>query len=235
MDSVRALGVGGAIVALFGLGFGSAFATEEITERAVPNLPQIRQTPAMPGAASGTAGSVSGGTVSGAGAAGAAGNISGGAAGGIGSASGGAAGGASGGAAGAQVSIEQQLAIMQQRIRNLETQVAALQSVLIVTQAGATLQAPTLMLQSLSSTTIHSGKGIVIDAGESINTRSGTSTLIRAGSTALVEGAGTLDLKGAPVRLNGGSKPLATVGSQIQISRQPIGQVISGSPTILGN
>ncbi|HEX7767473.1 MAG TPA: hypothetical protein VF443_12220 [Nitrospira sp.] len=124
---------------------------------------------------------------------------------------------------------------MQQRIRTLETQIATLQSVLIVTPTGATLQAPTLLLQSLSGTTIRSGKSIAIDAGESIGTRSGTSTFIRAGSTALVEGAGTLDLKGASIRLNGGTKPLATVGSQVQLSGQPIGQVITGSPTILGN
>lgn len=261
MDSVQTLVVRCANIALLGLWLGSAFAGDEITERAVPNLPQMRPTPALPGALNGSAGSTAGTSGSAAGGigvasdrtAGGAGNSSGGAAagaaagtasgsatGGIGNASGGAAGrapggAALGGAAGAQVSIDQQLAIMQQRIKTLETQIAALQSVLIVTQAGATLQAPTLLLQSLSGTTIRSGKNLAIDAGESITTRSGTSTLIRASSTALVEGAGTLDLKGAPIRLNGGTKPLATVGSQVQLTGQPIGQVVTGSPAILGN
>lgn len=226
MDSVQTLVVRCASIALFGLWFGSAFAGDEIIERAVPNLPQMRPTPGLPGAMNGSAGSTAG--------------TSGSAASGIGGASGGAAGGAPGGAAvggaaSAQMSIDQQLAMMQQRIRTLETQIAALQSVLIVTQAGATLQAPTLLLQSLNGTTIRSGKSLAIDAGESITTRSGTSTLIRASSTALVEGAGTLDLKGAPIRLNGGTKPLATVGSQVQLTGQPIGQVITGSPAILGN
>lgn len=240
MDSVRASGVRCAIIALFGLWFGSAFAADEITERAVPTLPQTRLTPALPGTMSGAAGSAAGasGNASGGAAAGAApGATSGsGAAGGIGSAAGGAPGGAAfGGAAGAQVSVEQQMAIMQQRIKILETQIAALQSVLIITQTGATLQAPTLLLQSLNGTTIRSGKAIVVDAGDLLSMRSGTDTLIRAGSTALVEGAGTLDLKGAPIRLNSGTRPLATVGSQVQLSGQPTGQVISGSPTIFGN
>lgn len=44
-----------------------------------------------------------------------------------------------------------------------------------------------------------------------------------------------LDLKGTAIRLNGGTKPLATVGSQVQVPGQPIGQVMTGSGTILGN
>jgi hypothetical protein len=45
----------------------------------------------------------------------------------------------------------------------------------------------------------------------------------------------TLDLKGGVIRHNGGGKPLATVGSQVQVPGQPIGQVTTGNNAILGN
>jgi hypothetical protein len=55
-------------------------------------------------------------------------------------------------------------------------------------------------------------------------------TYIKAGSTVTVEGSGTMDLKGAMIKLNGGNKPVATIGSTVGN-----GKVLSGSPTILGN
>jgi hypothetical protein len=140
-----------------------------------------------------------------------------------------------GAAAGGQLSMEQQVGFLQQQVQTLMAQVAALQSVLIVTPAGATLQAPTLSLLSIDGTTIRSSKGIAVEAGISIDMKSAAGTRIRAGSTASVEAGGTLDLKGALIKLNGGTKPLATVGSQVQVPGQPIGQVATGSQTILGN
>jgi hypothetical protein len=114
-------------------------------------------------------------------------------------------------------------------------QVAALQSVLKVTATGAVLQAPTLSLLSIEATTIRSSKGVAIDAGTSIDMRSSTSTSIRAASTTLIEGSASLDLKGAIIKHNGGGKPLATIGSHVQIPGQPIGQITTGSQTVLGN
>ena len=131
--------------------------------------------------------------------------------------------------------LDQTIAQLQQQVQTLTAQVAALQSVLKVTPTGATLQAPTLSLQSLNGTTIQSNKGVAIQAGTSIDMRSSTNTSIRAASTALIEASGTLELKGAVTKLNGGSKPLATVGSQVQVPGQPIGQIVTGTPTLLGN
>lgn len=253
---VWALGIRCALVALLGLWFGSASAADDITERAVPAPPQLRSAPVMPGAASSASGGAASGAVGGASAAGAAGSAAGGAAGGAsaagaasnmsgGAASGasaaGAAGGASGGAAfggaaGAQVSIEQQMGFLQQRIMALESQIAILQSVLIVTPTGTTLQAPALLLQSLNGTTIESQKNVSLRAGQHLFVDTSGNLSMRTGAATNFQSGGTLDVKGSSIRLNGGTKPLATVGSQVQTSPgQPIGQVITGSPTILGN
>jgi len=61
-------------------------------------------------------------------------------------------------------------------------------------------------------------------------------TTIKAGASIAVEAQQTLDLKGGlQMRLNNGTKPLATVGSVVQVPKQPNGQVVSGSPTIWAN
>ncbi len=223
MNSVWALGIRCALAALLGLWFGSASAADDITERAVPAPPQLRLTPSMPGAAR----SASGGTAEGA--------VSGGAsaAGTAGSASGGAA---LGGTTGAQVSVEQQMGLLQQRIMALESQIAMLQSVLIVTPTGTTLQAPTLLLQSLNGTIIESQKNVSLRAGQHLSVDTAENLSMRTGAATTFQSGGTLDVKGSSIRLNGGTKPLATLGSQVQIvPGQSIGQVITGSPTILGN
>ncbi len=155
-------------------------------------------------------------------------------------AAGAAAGGAyQGGAAAAsgagRLSIDQQVFTLQQQVQALQTQVAALQSVLKVTPTSATLQAPSISIFSSGDTLIQSSKGITVKAASGITVQSQAGTSIKAGSTATIEASGTTELKGAVIKLNGGSKPLATVGSQVQVPGQPIGQVLTGSGTILGN
>ncbi len=194
---------------------------------------------AAPGGAAGAApGSAAGGASAGPGAgAGAAGGA---AAAGAGAFPGAAAGAGSAPGAGARAGVapptlEQKVAFLEQQVQILMAQVAALQSVLKVTATGAVLQAPTLSLLSIEATTIRSSKGVAIDAGTSIDMRSSTSTSIRAASTTLIEGSASLDLKGAIIKHNGGGKPLATIGSHVQIPGQPIGQITTGSQTVLGN
>jgi hypothetical protein len=128
------------------------------------------------------------------------------------------------------MTVEQQLAALQQQVQALQTQVTALQSVLNVTQAGVTLQAPTVSILSLEGTTIQSNKSVAVKAGTGIDVRSQASTSVKAGSSLSVEAAGNLDLKGATTKINGGGKPLATVGSAVGN-----GTVLTGSATILGN
>jgi hypothetical protein len=88
---------------------------------------------------------------------------------------------------------------------------------------------------SIEAISLRSNKVVTIEAGTSLDVRSSSASAIKSNSTLLLEGAGTLDLKGGVIRHNGGGKPLATVGSQVQIPKQPIGQVITGSQTVLGN
>lgn len=126
--------------------------------------------------------------------------------------------------------MEQQLAALQQQVQTLQMQVSTLQSVLKVTPTETTLQAPILILHSLNATTIRSNQGIAITAGSGIAVQSQTNTSIKAAGSATVETSGTMELKGALLKLNGGTKPLATVGSDVLN-----GKVVNGSQTISGN
>ncbi len=128
------------------------------------------------------------------------------------------------------LTIEQQVAALQQQVQALQAQVNALQSVLKVTATVATLQAASIALLSANDVTIQSGKGVAVTAGTGIAMHSQAGTAIKAGSTATVETNGTMDLKGAFIKLNGGGKPLATVGSAVGG-----GKILTGSGTILGN
>lgn len=59
---------------------------------------------------------------------------------------------------------------------------------------------------------------------------------LKAGGSATLETPGTLNLKGTQVRLNGGSNPIATQGSQIAGAGPGgavAGQVVTGSSTVL--
>lgn len=125
--------------------------------------------------------------------------------------------------------VEQQLAALQQHVQALQSQMAALQSVLKIASDGA------VTILSPASISVQAGKDISIGAGKNVSIGSGQNIFVQGNGTALVEGKGRLDLKGLPIKLNGGSKPLATVGSQVQVPGQPIGQVSTGSGTILGN
>jgi hypothetical protein len=107
--------------------------------------------------------------------------------------------------------------------------------VLKVTPTGAVLQAPSVSIFGLEAININSKKLVAIEAGTSMDMKSSVNTSIKAGATAVIETSGTLDLKGAAIKHNGGAKPLATVGSQVQIPGQPIGQITTGSLTVLGN
>lgn len=128
------------------------------------------------------------------------------------------------------MTVEQQLTALQQQVQSLQAQLAALQSVLKVTPTGATLQAPTVSILTSGDTMIQSGKGVTVRAATGIAVQSQADTSIKAGSTATLESSGTTQVKGAILKLNGGSKPMATVGSAVGN-----GQIVSGSTTILGN
>jgi hypothetical protein len=112
-------------------------------------------------------------------------------------------------------SLDQQVAQLQQQVQALQTQVAALQSVLNITSTGITIQ-------SNDSLVLQSGRNITLNAGQSVG--------ILGNAATIIEGKASLDLKAPLIKLNGGGKPLATVGSAVGN-----GKILTGSPTIQGN
>lgn len=170
------------------------------------------------GAASGAGAAAGGAAGIGAGAGAGAGSASAGAAAAGGKAGSAADGGYAGGIAGT-TGGDQQIFALQQQVQALQAQIAALQAVFKIAPNGAvTILSPT-------SVSVQAGTTVSIGAGQNIS--------IQSPGTALVEGKGGLDLKGMIVKLNGGTKPLATVGSQVQVPSQPIGQVTTGNQTVL--
>lgn len=146
--------------------------------------------------------------------------------------------------------LEKRVAQLQQQVDVLTAQLGALQSVLKVTPTGATLQAPTVTMIASEGLALQSGKGVTVTAGTSLDVRAAMATSIRSGMSTLLEGAGSLDLKGGVLRLNGGTKPIATIGSQVQLRGGQVigtvqggsvigtpagGEIVTGSTTILGN
>lgn len=125
--------------------------------------------------------------------------------------------------------VEQQLVALQQQVQTLQAQIAALQSVFKIASDG------TVTILSPTSVSVQAGKDISIGAGKNVSIGAGQHVSVQGNGNALVEGKGGLDLKGMPVKLNGGTKPIATVGSQVQVPGQPIGQIMTGSGTIFGN
>jgi len=145
---------------------------------------------------------------------------------------------------------EMRLAKLQQQVELLTAQLAALQSVMKLTPGGVTLQAPTLTILTSEALTLQSAKSVTVTAGASLDARASMTTTIRSGSSAALEAGGALDLKGGVVKFNGGGMPLATVGNRVQIrpgqvigtvqggvvvGTSVIGDIVTGSTTLLGN
>ena len=133
----------------------------------------------------------------------------------------------------------------------LQAQLAALQAAVQVTSMGVTLQGPTVTItggavniQAQNNVGLTAGSNVAMRVGSDLSASVGRNSTIQTGSNlAILSGAGAtlsasgrLDLKGSQIVLNGGTKPLATVGSHVQVTPgSSSGQIITGSPTILGN
>jgi hypothetical protein len=113
---------------------------------------------------------------------------------------------------------EQQIAALQQQVAVLQSQVNALMSAVQVSQTGVVLQGPTVMI-----------------AGQSVEIRSDMNATVRTGGALTVASSATLDLRGATLRFNNGSRPVATVGSLVQMQPNGSGQIINGSATVLAD
>jgi hypothetical protein len=144
----------------------------------------------------------------------------------------------------APLSIEQQVAVLQQQVQALQAQLAALQAVVRVTPSGIANQWPTVTIEA-GELDVRAANTMTLMAGSSVSVRASGNLALSSSGTAVLQAGATLDLQGSLIRLNGGGKPLATVGSLVQpLPGSPTGsggavsanaQVVTGSPTILGN
>jgi hypothetical protein len=119
--------------------------------------------------------------------------------------------------------LDQQVAVLQRQVAVLQSQVNALLSVVRMTDTGV------------------AGQGLaVVIAGHSIEIRSDMNTALRSGTSLtftssagmMLTSSAPLDLRGPMIRLNNGSKPIATAGSTVQVQPTGTGQVVTGSTTV---
>ena len=132
---------------------------------------------------------------------------------------------------------EQQLAQLQQQVQSLQAQLTVLQAVVQITPASlagqepsVTIAAENLQLRAVNTFTLQSGSTMIIRSSAALKLRSDGNTEVRA--------AGSLNMDGSLVRLNGGSKSLATVGSVVQTGSPSgvlSGQIVNGSQTVFSN
>ena len=125
--------------------------------------------------------------------------------------------------------LYQQITALQQQVVTLQGQVNLLRSVVQISQTETTIQAENLSLKATKALALNSGKDTTLTVENEFTLTSAKDLLIKSGKTANVEGGALLNLKAPQVKLNNGSKPMATVGSIVSG-----GKVISGSPTIFG-
>lgn len=154
------------------------------------------------------------------------------------------------GGAPAPANGQQNIQALEQRIQTLEQQVGSLLSIIQVSQGEVLIQAQALSLQSENLTiethggdglTIASDTNLTINAALNLTAQSGMDLALKGGTNAKLEGGAgatvkagtTLDLKGGIVRLAGGGRPVAVLGSHVLTAPGGgPGTVTTGSPTV---
>jgi hypothetical protein len=100
-----------------------------------------------------------------------------------------------------------------------------------------TVQAQSNMaLTASSNVAVRAGADFLATVGRNTSIQTASNLALRSSAGTTLQASGPLDLKGSTILLNGGTKPLATVGSQVQVvPGSSTGQIVTGSPTVLGN
>jgi len=143
--------------------------------------------------------------------------------------------------------MEQQLAALQQQVQALQAQLAMIQAAVVVTSNGVTLQGPTVKLwaqnndvevKAKANVTMKADRDLNFKAGNNASMDASSNVTIKSWAGTVVQAMAPLDLSGSLIRMNGGpnpgTKPLALVGSQVQVSGST-GKVVNGSQYIFGN
>jgi hypothetical protein len=151
-------------------------------------------------------------------------------------------------------SLQQQVAALQSQVAALQAQLTALTAAVQVSANGVVLQGPAVLITAgritmqsqsdinLSSATfsaqvqhaasLQSGDNLVLQSAAAAKLGAGTTLELNAKIGATIETGRALLIKSAATRFNGGGRPLATVGSVVQVQTSAglvSGQVVSGS------
>jgi hypothetical protein len=126
--------------------------------------------------------------------------------------------------------LQVQVRTLEQRLTQTQQQVAALLQVIRISGADVEITAG-------NNLKMNAGRDMQINPAHSftvntpmLNLRSASSRIESTGSST-IQAAGTMVIRAARLGLNGASKPLATVGSNVAVGGNS-GQVISGSANI---
>jgi hypothetical protein len=161
-------------------------------------------------------------------------------------------------AASSQLSTEQKVLVLQQQVATLQGQLAAVLAAVSVTPSGVTLQGQTvtinggvvkvraqndLNVEGHANMSVRVSGNLDTNVGNNSSVRTASTLSIATGGATVLQTAATLDLKGSVIKLNGGTKPLATLGSQVQVTvnggvaagSSANGSVLNGSPTVLAD
>ncbi len=138
---------------------------------------------------------------------------------------------------------EQQLAQLQQQVQSLQAQLAALQAIVQITPASTAGQEPNVTIAA-GAVTLRASRNLMLMSGANTNIKASSVLDMRSSAETVIRAAGALNMDGSSVRLNGGTKCLATVGSIVQ-TNVPVGttgatvpvngQVMNGSQNVFAN
>ena len=108
------------------------------------------------------------------------------------------------------IPVDDGMKALNQRVVALEARLKALEAVVQVSGAN-------VKLASAAGMTIQAGANVAIQGGAAVS----------------IQGASGVDVRGALIQLNNGGKPFARVGDSVVIGGR-LGQITTGSPTVLG-
>ncbi len=136
------------------------------------------------------------------------------------------------------VPLDRQVAALQQQVAVLQAQVNALLAAVNVTETGVTLQGPAVTIAGAKvelkadGMLILRGNDLTADIARNANLRSGFSVAISSNAGVTLQAGTEMAVNGSRVLLNGGTRPIATVGSLVQPGAGGANQVITGSTTV---
>ena len=135
--------------------------------------------------------------------------------------------------------LDQQVAALQQQVAVLQSQVNALLTVVRMTDTGVAGQGPAVVIaghsvdiRSDTNLGMRASSNLIAESGMNTTLRSGITMTLMSGTTMTVQAQSSAELKAAIIRLNNGSKPVATLGSTVQMQPNGTGQIVNGATTV---